>query len=68
MINFTNEEKKILNEANINPAHLQETSTDEEFDSAYDKLELFCMNNFHNHIPNDKAKICESIFDKLAEE
>ena len=68
MIDFNEKEKEILEELEIKPAHLQYDAPDKEYNDAYDKLQNFCMNNFKNHIPNEKAIICEGIFDKLAEE
>ncbi len=67
MINFTEKEIKIMEEANVNPDHFQDDSTDEQYDKAYSNLQNYCMSNFKNKSPNENALICEGIFDKLAE-
>ena len=68
MIVFTKKEEEILKKAKVNPEHLQDTATAEEYLAADKKLVKLCMSNFENDEPNEIAKICEGIFDKLAEE
>jgi hypothetical protein len=68
MIIFTKKEEEVLKKANVNPEHLQDTATAEEYLTADKKLTKFCMSNFENDEPNETAIICEGIFDKLAEE